>query len=83
MKGALATLYVACFQVFLVFADSAETDPVARIRNGTLEGVFMKSRKGREYAAFRGIPYALPPLGELRFQVRLDCNVVCQSFDRL
>ena len=47
----------------------ATADPIVKIKNGTLEGTFMRSRKGREFAAFRGIPYALPPLGELRFEV--------------
>ncbi|KZC14640.1 Venom carboxylesterase-6 [Dufourea novaeangliae] len=28
----------------------------------------MKTRRGREFAGFRGIPYALPPLEELRFE---------------
>ncbi|XP_015115295.1 venom carboxylesterase-6 isoform X2 [Diachasma alloeum] len=29
----------------------------------------MRTRKGREISAFRGIPYALPPIGELRFEL--------------
>ncbi|XP_015115262.1 venom carboxylesterase-6 [Diachasma alloeum] len=38
------------------------------IRNGTLEGTTMQTRKGREIAAFKNIPYALPPIGNLRFE---------------
>ncbi|XP_033212485.1 venom carboxylesterase-6-like [Belonocnema kinseyi] len=46
----------------------AKYNPVVRIKNGTIEGTIMKSRKDREFASYRGIPYALPPLGELRFE---------------
>ena len=42
--------------------------PLVKIKNGTLSGLIMKTRHGREFAGFRGIPYALPPLGELRFE---------------
>lgn len=45
------------------------SNPVVQIKNGTLEGIFMESRKGRKIAAFMGIPYAVPPLGDLRFEV--------------
>ena len=46
--------------------------PIVQIKNGTLEGTIMKSRKGREFVGFRGIPYAQPPLGALRFEVRIN-----------
>ncbi|XP_057318500.1 venom carboxylesterase-6-like [Microplitis mediator] len=42
--------------------------PIVKIKNGTLEGSFMKTRRGREFLSFRGIPYALPPIGDLRFE---------------
>ncbi|KZC14638.1 PREDICTED: esterase E4-like [Dufourea novaeangliae] len=42
--------------------------PLVKIRNGTISGLIMKTRRGREFAGFRGIPYALPPLEELRFE---------------
>ncbi|XP_001599255.3 venom carboxylesterase-6 isoform X1 [Nasonia vitripennis] len=52
-----------------LLADSALAyKPLAHIKNGTLEGTVMKSRKGREFYGFRGIPYALPPISELRFE---------------
>ncbi|XP_034947795.1 venom carboxylesterase-6 [Chelonus insularis] len=41
---------------------------IVKIKNGTLEGSLMKTRLGREFLSFRGIPYALPPLGDLRFE---------------
>lgn len=46
----------------------AAEGPRVQIENGTLEGSLMRTRLGREFFSFRGIPYALPPLGELRFE---------------
>lgn len=54
----------------------ATSDPIVQIKNGTIQGSFMKSRKGREFSAFRGIPYALPPLGELRFEVSIKTKII-------
>ena len=45
------------------------TDVLVNIKNGTLEGTIMETRKGLNFFAFRGIPYASPPVGELRFEV--------------
>ncbi|XP_043268664.1 juvenile hormone esterase-like [Venturia canescens] len=42
--------------------------PVVRLVEGQLRGVVETSIKGKQYAAFKGIPYAKPPIGELRFQ---------------
>lgn len=36
---------------------------------GQIDGFKAKSRDGREYSSFVGIPYAQPPVGNLRFQV--------------
>ncbi|XP_011297876.1 uncharacterized protein [Fopius arisanus] len=41
---------------------------LVNITNGTLEGTTVQTRKGRQIAAFKNIPYALPPVGHLRFQ---------------
>lgn len=45
-------------------------NPTVEIDDGRIEGIVMKSRLGKDFAAFRGIPFAEPPLGELRFLVR-------------
>ncbi|KAJ4451371.1 hypothetical protein ANN_02833 [Periplaneta americana] len=42
--------------------------PIVQIEQGPLEGTLMKSRYGRTYFAFQGVPYAQPPVGELRFK---------------
>jgi len=43
---------------------------------GDLKGYISKTRDGREYSGFKGIPYAQPPVGKLRFQVG-----ICQTRD--
>ncbi|XP_049828979.1 venom carboxylesterase-6-like [Schistocerca gregaria] len=43
--------------------------PVVQIEQGKLVGTTMVSRKGKQFYAYLGIPYARPPVGKLRFQV--------------
>jgi len=40
-----------------------------KITKGVIKGKFLKSRNGRSYYSYTGIPYAKPPIGELRFKV--------------
>ena len=40
-----------------------------RVSEGLLEGELVQNEYGGTYASFKGIPYAQPPLGELRFNV--------------
>lgn len=43
--------------------------PVVRTPLGKIKGLRMLSRGGREYYGFYNVPYAEPPIGELRFKV--------------
>lgn len=45
--------------------------PVLEISNGWLQGTLQKSYNGRVYSSFQGIPYARPPIGDLRFEVNI------------
>lgn len=45
---------------------SAELRPTVRIQQGLLKGKIMTSRNGKEFAAYLGIPYAEPPVKNLR-----------------
>ncbi|XP_015119023.1 uncharacterized protein LOC107042478 isoform X1 [Diachasma alloeum] len=42
--------------------------PLIETDLGTLQGVFEENINGGTYVAFKGIPYALPPVGDLRFR---------------
>ena len=43
--------------------------PLVDIENGRVSGIVEESMKGRDIYSFYGLPYALPPLGKLRFKV--------------
>lgn len=44
--------------------------PVVKIETGFVSGILSKTWNGRTIYNFQGIPYAAPPVGELRFQVK-------------
>ena len=44
--------------------------PYVKTPVGGIKGYYKQSAERRQYAAYEGIPYALPPVGELRFQVK-------------
>ncbi|XP_031841726.1 carboxylic ester hydrolase [Nomia melanderi] len=63
----LLWLLLSC-AFFSAFVASEDHALLVKTKNGTLSGLVMKTRREREFVGFRGIPYALPPLGELRFE---------------
>uniref|UniRef100_T1HHT3 Carboxylesterase type B domain-containing protein n=1 Tax=Rhodnius prolixus TaxID=13249 RepID=T1HHT3_RHOPR len=52
----------------IVFVECSEL--IVNTTQGQLRGREFKSRNGRKVAAFSGIPFAKPPLGQLRFQLK-------------
>lgn len=46
------------------------------IDQGTLNGTILQSRSGDYFHAFYGIPYAQPPVGELRFEVSIKYHLI-------
>lgn len=40
-----------------------------RVNEGLLEGEVVQNKYGGSFYSFKGIPYAQPPLGDLRFKV--------------
>lgn len=41
------------------------------VTEGILEGEVIENEYGGQFSSFKGIPYAEPPLGSLRFKVRV------------
>ncbi|XP_057659861.1 venom carboxylesterase-6-like [Diorhabda carinulata] len=55
--------------IFIRISTCTEYTPTyVKLPLGTIEGYVGKTVKGREYNAFEGVPYAAPPVGDLRFQ---------------
>ena len=44
--------------------------PKVKTPLGGIQGYYKVSQNGRQYEAYEGIPYALPPVGKLRFKVK-------------
>jgi len=57
------------FILTLLFGFVFGVDEVIQLDQGKLVGSSIRTRNGREFKAFQGIPYAKSPTGNLRFKV--------------
>ncbi|XP_053950482.1 carboxylic ester hydrolase isoform X1 [Anastrepha ludens] len=66
----IVTLFVLTLSIHfdLIEARTADVLKVQLPHGGVLVGRHRVSHKGRHMRAFMGVPYALPPVGELRFK---------------
>jgi carboxylesterase type B len=46
-------------------------DPIVTVSNGKLRGKSGKNIHNGQFYSFQGIPYAKPPVGSLRFKVKV------------
>lgn len=49
-----------------------EIAPRVKTPSGGIQGYYKISANGRSYEAYEGIPYAIPPVGKLRFKVKVQ-----------
>lgn len=72
--SSLAFLFLI-YPLLSTFCDTVNTttpDPVC-IKDGCIQGIIQDGNK-KEYEAWYGIPFAEPPIGEMRFRVNLSSN---------
>ncbi|KAK9885278.1 hypothetical protein WA026_010773 [Henosepilachna vigintioctopunctata] len=61
----MLTLFIL---LFLFGASTSEENPVVETAYGKVRGTTLKSYSDNDFYAFLGVPFAEPPVGELRFQ---------------
>lgn len=44
-------------------------NPIVQVQQGQLRGIYDTNVNGKSFIAFKGVPYATAPVGELRFKV--------------
>ncbi|XP_055526824.1 carboxylic ester hydrolase-like [Wyeomyia smithii] len=71
---------VLCATVGALATDSSKL-PIVNTGLGAIRGLVLQSRLGDDYFAFRGIRYAQPPLGELRFRAPEPVSAWKDEFD--
>ncbi|XP_070153233.1 esterase E4 isoform X2 [Polyergus mexicanus] len=60
--------YTCVLVLYLVFTDGLLDGPLVYTKWGIIRGKWSRSLQNRQVANFLGIPYALPPMGDLRFK---------------
>ena len=69
---------VGIFSILLSVAHTSE-QAIVKVQQGLLKGKILTSVRSRnKFVGFLGIPYAKPPVGELKFKVTSE-NVILAS----
>jgi len=70
----LKLLITLFYFAFIVYSNANAIVPRVKTPLGGLRGYYKISQNDRKYEAYEGIPYALPPIGKLRFKVHSQIN---------
>lgn len=58
-----------------------DSNPIVATKLGQIQGIVMNTRLDRPFYAFRGIRYAQPPVGDLRFRAPVPVDAWSDVFD--
>lgn len=77
----LVTLAVVVVAVVAAVAGAAAAKdlPLVDTEGGRVSGILEETLKGREFNSFYGIPFAQPPVGNLRFKVTRNLCLVTNT----
>lgn len=77
MNGANVYLFVLLISSLEYFIISSPRTFVVETPSGAVRGLVLRTVwNSVKYSSFKGIPYAKPPLGDLRFKVKLSKTVL-------
>lgn len=62
---------IVCVCFTVIALTKSQDTPLVATEYGPVLGSVGFSVSGRPFNSFRGIPYAAPPIGDLRFRVRI------------
>lgn len=62
-----------------VFAPKVVKSPVIQLPNGKIQGSLYRTRDGRDILQYLHIPYALPPIGDLRYEVEITVITISRT----
>jgi len=68
-------LIILSFLNASVISLSSRTEHIVDTSNGRIRGSSSTSRSGKTYYQYLGIPYAIPPVGKLRFEVTIRFSI--------
>ena len=74
--GAICTFFAYCDNIYpppqVLRGGSGPTNEslIVETSTGLLDGFYMSTILGQKIGAYEGIPFAEPPIGDLRFRVR-------------
>lgn len=63
-------LFLVLLSSLVTFGWTLEDAPRVKTPLGAIKGYYKISGNGKQYEAYEGIPYALPPVGKFRFKVK-------------
>ena len=79
----LVVVSVAALLIAFFYARSGEPRPGLLVKTktgGKIQGIISTSRDGRDFDEWLGIPYAEPPVGDLRYSVSL--HTLCSKLPK-